>query len=72
MRAGGFDRGADLGLFVDDQIVEHDDVPGPQRWDEHLLDVGQKADVVDRAVEDSGRAVTRSTRNAAITVWVCQ
>jgi len=41
-RAGGFDGVAHLGLFVDGEVVEDDDVAGAQRRHEHLLHVGAK------------------------------
>jgi hypothetical protein len=50
-RADAFNRGADLGLFVDGQIVEHHDVTGPQRGHQDLFNVGQKTRIVDRALK---------------------
>ena len=38
------------------EVVEDDDVAGPERRDEELLDPGLEALAVDRAVEDAGRA----------------
>jgi len=55
LRAHGFDRGAHLGLLVDGEIVEHDDVARSERRDQHLLDVGEEAGVVDRPIEDGRR-----------------
>ena len=55
LRADGFDGRADLRLLVDREIVEHDDIAGPQRRDQHLLDVGEKARRVDRPIEDGRR-----------------
>lgn len=49
-----FDRGAHLRLFVHGQIVEHHDGAGAERGHENLFDVGKKARVIDRAVEDGG------------------
>lgn len=37
------------------QVVEDDDIAGAEGRDEHLLDVGEKRGIVDRAVEDRGR-----------------
>lgn len=51
LRASGFDRRAHLGLLVDGEIVEHDNVARSERRDQHLLDVGEKAGVVDRPIE---------------------
>jgi hypothetical protein len=31
MRADGFNRGADLRLFVHHEVVEDDDIAGPER-----------------------------------------
>src|SRR6266545_4740579 len=50
----GFDRRAHLRLFVDGEVVEDDDVPLAQRWDQDLLDVREEARIVDRPVEDGG------------------
>ena len=41
--------------FVGAQIVEHDDVVGLEGRDQELLDIGEKALAVDRAVEHAGR-----------------
>ena len=70
-RADAFDGGLHLGLLVHGEVIEDDHITRPQRGDEHLLDVGEKRGIVDRAVKDGGRreAIHRS---AAITVWVCQ
>ncbi len=54
-RADAFDRGLHRRLFVHRQVVEDDDIARPQRRGEHLLDVGEKRGIVDRAVEDRGR-----------------
>ena len=64
---GVLNRRAHFGLFVSPEIVEHNDVTGSQRGDEHLLDVGPKGDVVDRAIEHGrrgqlGRAKPRDHR----------
>lgn len=41
---------------MDGEVVEDDDVAGPQRRHQDLLDVGQKRRVVDRAIEHRRRA----------------
>ena len=53
--AGGFDSVAHLRLFVDGEVVEDDDVAGVQRRHEHLLHVGAKTGVINRAIEDGRR-----------------
>ena len=55
LRPGGFDGRAHLWLFVDGEIVEHDDIARPQRRGQHLLHVGAKASVVDRPIEHGRR-----------------
>ena len=50
------DRGVDLGLFVDGEVIEHDDIARAQGRDEHLLDVGEKRRIVHGAVKDGGGA----------------
>lgn len=50
-----FDGRLDGGLLVDGEIIHDDDVAGPQRRDQDLFDVGEKARLVDRPVEDAGR-----------------
>jgi hypothetical protein len=52
MRADGFNRGADLGLFVHHEVIEHDDIAASQGRHQDLFDVGEKAHIVDRTVED--------------------
>ena len=51
-----FDRGSDLGLFVHGQVIEHDDVTGPQGRHEDLFDIGEKTRIIDRPIEDRRRA----------------
>ena len=53
--ARGFDRRAHLGLLVDGEIVEHDDVTASERGDQHLLHIGPKAVVVDGSIEHRRR-----------------
>ena len=55
LRSGSFDSYAYLGLFVDGEIVEHDDIAGAKRRREHLLHIGAKAGGVDRPVEHGRR-----------------
>ncbi len=50
-----FDGRLHRGLFVHDEVVEHHHIARPQRRDKHLLDVGEKGRIVDRAIEDRGR-----------------
>ena len=50
-----FHRGDDCRLFVDDQIIEHHHIAGPQRRHQHLLDIGQERLAVDGTVEDRRR-----------------
>ena len=55
VRASGFDRRTHLGLLVDSEIVEHDDITRPERRCQHLFHVGTKAVVVDRPIKHSWR-----------------
>ena len=51
----GFADGLSDGLaFVAAEIIEHDDVAGPQGRDEELLDIGAEPLAVDGPVEDAG------------------
>lgn len=52
LRADLFDGRLDLGLFVHGQVIEDDDVAGPERWHQDLFDVGEKCWIVERAIED--------------------
>ena len=70
-RAGGADGLADRGALVRAEIVHDDDVAGPERRHQDLLDVEPEALAVDRAVEEPG-ASTRSQRSAARKVMVFQ
>jgi hypothetical protein len=54
-RTDGLDRRQDVGLFVDRQVVEDDDVARPECRGQNLLHVRQEARVVDRSVEDGRR-----------------
>ena len=53
-RADAFNREANAGDFVDVEIVSDDHIPGVERGDQHLLDVGEEAGTIDRAIEDAG------------------
>ena len=55
-RADRFDRRLHFRLLVHREVVEHHDIATPERGDQYLLDVGEKRGIVDRAVEDRGRA----------------
>jgi hypothetical protein len=52
VRADGFNRGADLRLLVHHEVIEDDDIAGAERRHQDLFDVGEKAHIVDRAIED--------------------
>lgn len=45
-------------LLVHGEVIKHDDIAGPQRGDEHLLDIGEKRGIVDRPVKHGGRRET--------------
>ena len=51
VRARCFNRGANLGLLVDREVVQHDDIAWAERRHQHLLDVGAKRGRVHRAIE---------------------
>ena len=55
LRPDGFEGRAHLGLFVDGEIVEHDDIAWSERGCQHLLDIGEEARVVDRPIEHGRR-----------------
>ena len=54
--AHALDGGADLGLLMGRQVIEHDDVARVQRGHQHLLNVREKAWTIDRPIEDGRRA----------------
>ena len=56
LRADPFDRGADLWLLVDGEVIEDHNVARAQRGHEDLFDIGEETRTVDRAVEDGWRA----------------
>ena len=55
MGGGSVDPIPDPGSVVAGQVVEHDEVSGPQLGDQHLLDVGFVGNAVYGPVEDAGR-----------------
>lgn len=57
-RPGLRDSGLDGGMLVDRQVIEHDHVTRLQRRPQHLLDVREKARVIDWAIEDRRRRET--------------
>jgi len=71
LRTDAVDRGADRGLLVDGEVIEDHDVAGLQRGHEDLFDVGEETRIIDRAIED-GRRADPLSRNAQMTVCVCQ
>ena len=62
LRADPLKCRVDAGLFVHGQVVEHDDVAGPQGRREHVLDVGEDAPLIDRPVEDGRRGQARQAQ----------
>ena len=58
MRARLLDGRPHLGLFVDDEVVQHDDIAGTERGHQHLFDVGQETRAIDRPIEHGGRVET--------------
>ena len=55
VRADGFDRRADLGLFVGGEVVQDDDIAGVERRRQDLLHICEERRVVDRPVKDRWR-----------------
>jgi hypothetical protein len=47
------------------QVVEHDDIAGPQRWHQDLFDVREKRWAIDGPIEDRGRrqSIEAQSRN---------
>ena len=72
MRARLLDRGPHLGLLVDREVVEHDDIAGAQRRHQHLFDVGEETSDYRSAHRTPPARRRPSSRSAAITVWVSQ
>ena len=58
VRPGLLNGRADRWLFVDREVVEHDDIARSQGGHQHLLDVGEETRTVDRAIEHGWRAQT--------------
>lgn len=56
MGVGAADGAADGLALMTAEIVEDDEIAGPECRDEKLLDPGPEAAAVDRTVEDVGRA----------------
>jgi hypothetical protein len=54
VRAGCFNRGANRGLLVDREVVQHDDIAWAECRQQHLLDVGAEHGRVHRAIEHGG------------------
>lgn len=54
-RPGRFNGGAAGRVLMHGEVVEHDHIPGPQRRDEDLIDIGTKRERVHRAVEHGRR-----------------
>jgi hypothetical protein len=52
---GAFNRGQHFWLFVRRQVVEDDNIAGPQCRDEDLFDIREERGVINGAVEDRGR-----------------
>ena len=50
------DRDSDLGLLVDREVVEDDDIARPQRGHQYLLDIGEEHRAINRSIEDGWRA----------------
>jgi len=44
------------GVLVHGEVIEDDDIAGPERRHEDLFDIGEKRGGIDRAVEDGGGA----------------
>jgi hypothetical protein len=56
LRADRFDRRPNLGLFVDGQVVEDDDITWPEGGHQDLLDIRAKTVRIDRAIKDGRRS----------------
>lgn len=67
-RPGAFDGGLDLRLFMHREIVEDNDIAWPERRHQRLLDVREKAGIVDRSIEDhwSVDAITAERRDECV------
>ena len=51
VRADGFNRDADLRLFVYREVIEDDDIAGAECRHQDLFDVGEEAHIVDRTIK---------------------
>ena len=54
VRARRFNRGANLGLLVDREIVQHDDIARAEQRHQHLFNVGAERRRIHRPIEDRG------------------
>lgn len=61
-RTDPFNRSLHCRLLVHREVIKDDHVAGPERRHEHLLDVGEKAGIVDRAIEDRWRVEAVDTQ----------
>lgn len=72
---GGFDHLTDGGRLVTAEIIHDDDVAWLEDGNQLLLDIGTKAQAVDRAVEDTRRCqpivpqCTEECQSAPVAVW---
>ena len=56
LRARPLEGHPDLGLLVDREVVEHDDIARPQRGHQHLFDIGEETGTINGPIEDGWRA----------------
>lgn len=59
-----FNRTAHRRALVTRQVVQDDDVPGGQRRDEDLLDVGEEARAINRAIKHGRRGEARHAKRS--------
>ncbi len=62
MRARLLDGDPNLGLLVHREIVEHDDIAGPQGGHQHLFDIGEETLTLDGPIEDRWRPETLESK----------
>ena len=62
VRATTFDRGLHLRLLVHREVIEDDDVAGPEGRHQDLLDVRKKRRIVERSIEDRRRVEAVNTQ----------
>jgi hypothetical protein len=55
VRARRFNRGSDLRVFVHREVVQDHHIAGAEGRHQHLVDIGLKAGLVDRAIEHGWR-----------------